>query len=337
MEQALYRPDGFYRRPDSAPREHFRTSVHASPLFAAALMRLIVDVDRELGLPARLTVVDVGAGRGELLHQLVSWLTRPETDELANRIELVGVDLVGRPPELPASIRWAAQIPGGVTGVIVANEWLDNVAVDVVMADAGRWHVVLVDPVTGEEELGPPASGQDAGWLTQWWPRDPPEDGERAEVGRPRDRSWADTVSRLDRGVALAVDYAHLRAERADGAWAAGSLAAFRNGQEVPPVPDGSCDLTAHVAIDACAAAGVSAGAGHTVLTSQRAALRALGVHGTRPPVQLATDHPADYVAALSRASHEAELIDPDGLGGFSWLVQSKGVPIPGTLTLRSG
>ena len=37
-ERALYGPDGFFRR--HRPGAHFRTSVHASPLFAEAVARL---------------------------------------------------------------------------------------------------------------------------------------------------------------------------------------------------------------------------------------------------------------------------------------------------------
>ena len=51
----------------------------------------------------------------------------------------------------------------------------------------------------------------------------------------------------------------------------------------MPAVPDGSRDITAHVALDACAAAGEAAGAGETVLTTQRAALRELGLDARRP------------------------------------------------------
>jgi SAM-dependent MidA family methyltransferase len=95
-------------------------------------------------------------------------------------------------------------------------------------------------------------------------------------------------------------------------------------------VPDGSRDLTAHVALDACAAAAAAtAGATGTLLTTQRAALRALGVHGTRPPRELASADPPAYLAALARAGQAAELTDPGGLGGFGWLVQSVGVPLP--------
>ena len=98
------------------------------------------------------------------------------------------------------------------------------------------------------------------------------------------------------------------------------------------PIPDGSRDITAHVALDACAAAGATAGATQTVLTTQRAALRALGLTGRRPPLSLADRDPAGYLAALRRAAGEAELTDPAGLGGFGWLVQAVGIPLPGAL-----
>src|SRR3954452_17961908 len=62
---AHHGPAGFYRR--AAPADHFRTSVHASPLFAAAVLELLGRVDAALGHPEPVDLVDVGAGRGELL------------------------------------------------------------------------------------------------------------------------------------------------------------------------------------------------------------------------------------------------------------------------------
>jgi SAM-dependent MidA family methyltransferase len=78
----------------------------------------------------------------------------------------------------------------------------------------------------------------------------------------------------------------------------------------------------------------MDAGATATLLTTQRAALRALGLTGARPSIELAGRAPRDYVAALCAAGEEAELIDPAGLGGFGWLVQSAGIPIPPSLPL---
>lgn len=61
-EAALYGDGGFYRSLEG-PAGHFRTSVHASPLFATAVARLLVRTARELGTDA-VDLVDLGAGRG---------------------------------------------------------------------------------------------------------------------------------------------------------------------------------------------------------------------------------------------------------------------------------
>ncbi|MER7036018.1 hypothetical protein ABT334_34275, partial [Streptomyces albidoflavus] len=69
---ALYGDEGFYRRPEG-PAGHFRTSVHASGLFASAIARLLVRTARELG-SGTVDLVDVGAGRGELLTGVLAAL-----------------------------------------------------------------------------------------------------------------------------------------------------------------------------------------------------------------------------------------------------------------------
>jgi hypothetical protein len=101
-------------------------------------------------------------------------------------------------------------------------------------------------------------------------------------------------------------------------------------------VPDGSCDITAHVALDACAEAGRTALQGRAGparraprLLTQREALHALGVDGARPPLSLAASDPAGYVRALAAAGEAAELTARDGLGAFGWLVQPVAMPYP--------
>jgi SAM-dependent MidA family methyltransferase len=306
MEQALYGPDGFFSRPGPGPVGHFRTSANASPAFARAIATLVTRVDATLGRPDRLDLVDVGAGRGELLTALLAALPPAVTE----RVQAVAVERAARPDDLPVHIGWTGTIPTGLTGVLLATEWLDNVPLDVVEVDpAGTVRYVLVDP-DGTERAGPPVDAADAAWLAAWWPVSEP--GARAEIGRPRDAAWAAAVSSVQRGLALAVDYGHRRDRRPP----LGTLVGFRAGREAPPVPDGSGDLTAHLAVDAALAA---AGAG--VAVRQRVALRALGVDGRRPPLELAHRDPAGYVRALAAASHAAELTDPDGLGGHFWLL----------------
>jgi SAM-dependent MidA family methyltransferase len=326
MQEALYGTRGFYLRGE-CPAAHFRTSVHTSVRYAAATAALLGHVDAALGHPARLDLVDIGAGQGELLGQLLA-LAGPE---LAGRIRAHAAELAPRPAGLDERIGWAAAPPDRITGLVIASEWLDNIPLDVAELAPDGPRIVLVDTATGAERSGPAVPAADLAWLHRWWPLR--RAGDRAEVGRPRCAAWAGVIGRLDRGVALAADYGH----RLAGRPAAGTLAGFRDGRAVRPIPDGSRDITAHVAIDACAAAGVAAGATGTLLTSQRAALRALGLTGQRPALGQADRDPAGYLAALRQAAEEAELTDPAGLGGFSWLVQAVGVPIPAPLASLDG
>ncbi|WP_199833624.1 SAM-dependent methyltransferase [Streptomyces sp. NRRL B-3648] len=244
-EAALYGPGGFYRRPEG-PAGHFRTSVHASPLFARAVARLLCRVDAALGRPAVLDFVDMGAGRGELAGGVLAALPA----DVAARVRTYAVEIADRPAGLDGRITWRSDLPDTVTGLLFANEWLDNVPVDVVEVDsAGVPRLVLVAE-DGSERLGEPVTGAAADWLARWWPL-PAEEGLRAEIGLPRDRAWAAAVDRVARGLAVAVDYAHTLDTRPPF----GTLTGFREGRETAPVPDGSCDITAHVALDACAAA----------------------------------------------------------------------------------
>ncbi len=102
-EVALYGPDGFYRR--HRPASQFRTSVHASPLLAQAL----ADLARTSALP---TVVDVGAGGGELLADL---------HRLAPELSLVGVDVGGRPKvggEISVTVHYTSHTDLPLVGVL---------------------------------------------------------------------------------------------------------------------------------------------------------------------------------------------------------------------------
>jgi SAM-dependent MidA family methyltransferase len=213
-------------------------------------------------------------------------------------------------------------VPEGVVGLLLGTEWLDDVPLDVAEVDTrGRIRRMLVDPVTGTESPGDVVDAADAFWMSRWWPLAGAPAGSRAEIGWPRDRAWADAVDAVDRGYALAVDYGHLGDERPR----LGTLTGYRDGRQVPPVPDGSCDVPAHVAMDAVAAA---AGTPYALLR-QRDALRALGVDGTRPDLATAGSDPAGYLRALSRASAANELTDPAGLGGHWWLLHGVGVALP--------
>jgi SAM-dependent MidA family methyltransferase len=327
MERALYGPEGFYTSGAGAPGHDFRTSSTASPHFARALLRLAAHVDAALDFPDPFTLVEVAAARGALLTA-VSRNLDTVAPQLAPRLRLVGVDLAPRPETLDPGVEWLDDVADVrlFTGLLVANEWLDNVPCDVVeQAAAYAAYVEVADD--GAERLGDRVEPADQDWLDRWWPI--ADEGERAELGHTRDAAWCRAVSKLDRGLAVAVDYAHDHARREAGLLRLGTLTGFREGRQVPPVPDGSCDLTAHVALDAVAAAGHAVGVRETALLDQRTALRALGVTGARPDLALASSDPQAYLRALGGAGEEAELIARGGLGDFGWLVQSVGMAVP--------
>ena len=304
-QEALYGSRGFYRSA-AGPSGHFSTATHGGPgeVLGAALARLA----RDNGLTH---VVDVGAGRGELLGHL--YAAQPA-------LRLTGVDVVARPASLAASVGWLVA-PGGPDlpdelshldgALVVAHEWLDVVPCPVAeVDDRGVLRHLLVDPVTGAESRGDPVGGDDLDWATAHWPTDTP--GERVEIGLPRDRAWADLVSRVVRGVVVAVDYGHRGGDRPT----AGTLTAYRRGQQVAPLPDGTCDLTAHVAMDSL---------DHDELVDQRTALRGLGVDGRTPPIELAGSDPRAYLKALASGSAAAALVAPGGFGDFLWAVKRVG------------
>lgn len=301
---ALYGPEGFYRRPEG-PAGHFATSAQgaAAELFAGALLELA----RREGLT---TVVDVACGRGELLSALAA--------QADPSIRLVGVDVVPRPDDLPSRVEWVVS-PGGAdlpdlgsptAALILAHEWLDVVPCPIAeVDDEGVLRVVHVAP-DGSESLGDPLAGPDRDWCDRWWPG-PGSPGDRVEVGRARDVAFEDLVRRTGSGLVVAVDYGHVLGDRPP----AGSLVGFVDGSVCTPVPDGGCDLTAHVAMDSLRP---------DRLLTQREALRELGVDGARPPLDLARSDPAGYLAALSRASQAAALTS-GGPGGFLWALRRVG------------
>ena len=306
MADALYGDHGFYRTA-GAPAAHFRTSAHASPLWADTIALLATRVASSMSSGDVFSVVEIGAGGGELLAELAERAPAGWT--------LVGVDVCPRPDGLPERVAWTEHTPSVFDGLLIAVEWLDVVPVDVVERTDEGLRLVEVSG-DGREQLGPIVDTESEQWLQQWWPV--ADVADRAEVGTTRDDAWARAVSHLRRGVALAVDYAV--DPRRD---AAGTLTGYRNGRQVLPVPDGSTDITAHVLMASCAAAVRDV---ESRLVSQREALHALGVSARRPAYDA---DPQAYLSALQKVGEAAELLDPDGLGGFSWLLQARGVPLP--------
>lgn len=303
-DRALYGESGFYRQA-AGPAGHFSTATQGVPQIGEQLARALLTLMSRESVD---TFVDMGCGRGELLEQI---------HRLGPHIHCIGVDIVSR-PQLSKPIDWVqspggGQLPQALDGLsdtlVFANEWLDVVPCPIAEVDEdGELREVLVNPSTGDERLGDPASDTSRQWCQLFWPTDRLETGDRVEIGQTRDLAWEDLLSRVVSGLAIAVDYGHTTDSRP----VAGTLTGFKHGRQVVPVPDGSCDLTAHVAMDSLR---------HDELMDQRAALRQLGVSGQIPAHDLARVNPTAYLHALSNASAAAALTARGGLGDFLWAV----------------
>lgn len=305
---AAYGEEGFWRH--EQPYGHFRTAAGTGALQAALIVAVLAETP-EIG-----AVIDLGAGDGDLLAAVHR--ERPD-------LSLFGVDLRERPEHLSEAITWCRDRWDTETGswtsgeafvvlatldrptLLLAVEWLDDLPCMIATADDNSWRTVLVD-ADGEESPGPVAGADDADWIDAWWP-----DGDRVEVGRTRDRAWSAACSHLASGpggAALMIDYGHRRGDRPAG----GTLTGYRHGQQVVPTLTGRVNLTAHVAVDAVAAAGEAAGASTVELVRQRVA--------AERRIETPAGQDTDPLAALVRRSELHAITAPTVFGDFWWLLQ---------------
>jgi SAM-dependent MidA family methyltransferase len=288
----------FYDRNRAA--DHFSTSVEIGHHVAGALAQLArSERDRYPNQP--FWVIDVGSGTGQLLEQLRTLMPAD--------VHFLGVDIRERPLQLHSAIQWRSiPINEGTAnivdedsdraGVVIAHEFLDDIPCDIIELDDDLSpRVVLVDPKTGAEELGPGLSDPAATrflephhprevrqWLDAWWPVTRP--GARREVGLTRQRVWTALTRTVQVGCAVAIDYAHNRADRATGLWDGGTVKGFSTGRPQRALPDGSVNITAHVALDALARPGAT-------LATQAEILKTSTLHSW-----------------------------PSGLGSYTWLME---------------
>ncbi|TWD15671.1 SAM-dependent MidA family methyltransferase [Marihabitans asiaticum] len=305
-DEALYGAGGFYRG-SAGPAGHFATATHGVP--GRALARTLANLASELGADG---VVDLGAGRGELLEAL---------REVGFAGALTGCDVVERPTSLSPGIGWVrspggARLPGveqvaqaGAVplgrALVVAHEWLDVVPCTIAEVDPhGRLRTVEVD-ASSRERLGQEPVRAEQEWAHRWWPeRDP---GSRVEIGLARDEAWATMLERWRPLAAVAIDYGHTRESRPRH----GTLTGYREGRAVPPVPDGSGDLTAHVAVDSLR---------QSTRLLGREAVRRWGPSSALPDPREASTDPSRYLQGLADAGATTSLTGHP-FGDFWWVI----------------
>lgn len=219
MVRTHQQPNGFSANHHA--EDHFTTSLDVGDHIARVVLRRCLEAADRHGI-AEPWIVDVGAGRGTLLRQLMA-LGFP-------RQRLLGVDVRARPADL--EVEWVQGVAPGcvprLAGLLFAHEFLDDVPADLV--ENGRVMTTAGTP-------GPLADPADVQWLRRWAGSD------TGLVGRRRDLVWTDLVQRVVAGEAIAVDFS------------GGGPVGHRHGRQVRPVPDGNTDICAGVDMRSCRSA----------------------------------------------------------------------------------
>jgi SAM-dependent MidA family methyltransferase len=312
MAIALYGAHGFYTSGGRAGRRgDFLTSPEVGPLFGVVLSAWIDAEYRRLGSPDGFEVIEVGAGPGTLARSVVAhWAAtggRPHrytavevsAAQRANHPE--GIESVGSFPDRP------------ITGVVVANELLDNLPFRLLVFDAGwREALVTVQHDRFVEVLAPlPDEVRDARWLPLTAPH-----GARIPWQQQASVWVSDTLTRLHAGRILAFDYVTARtAELARvpwREWLRTYRAHERGGHYLAAVAEQ--DLTAQVALDQLPEP--------ETVRSQAQFLQRWGIDDLveEGRVAWAAAASAPTVAAMrmrSRVREAEALLDPTGLGAF--------------------
>jgi NADH dehydrogenase [ubiquinone] 1 alpha subcomplex assembly factor 7 len=364
VEHALYEPAaGFFAIGRGAGRagRDFVTSPEVGPLFGACVARAL---DREWEAQERpdpFLVIEAGAGRGRLAREVLraqpacaSALhyvlversaalqeAQREALDLEPADEALGPFAQSSPDDAPSPLAGSGpvvvaldELPAlELTGVVIANELLDNLPFGIAEHDGARWHEVRVGLRAGEmvfEEVLVPAADGDARMLHEITAGLPITAGARLPIPRGIE-AWLEECSRVLRhGVLVAIDYVDdVRGvlERGSESW----LRTYRAQDRGGPALDapGDQDLTADIVREQVVRAARASGFTLASDESQADWLRALGIddlvnEGSRSWEARAHIGDLEALAGRSRATEAAALCDPGGLGAHRVLTFSR-------------
>lgn len=361
MEAALYDPDGgFFARGAGAGRSRgdFLTSPEVGSLFGALVAVALDRWWKELGEPDPYLVIEPGAGSGRLARDVLRakpkcapslrYVMVERSEELRRQAhehlsvepaeEVLGPVLFDDPeltpepmPGMGPIVTALGELPvGPLTGVVIANELLDNLPFRVIERTADGWDEIRVGVGDGGElvELPVPADPtlvEGVEVLIETTPI-----GSRLPLHTGL-AEWLQTCgSMLRSGTVAVVDYAaraELMVERGHEGW----LRTYRSHQSGtgPLDAPGAQDITCDVMTEQLQRLALRTGFTIERECSQADWLSDLGIEGMVALARSAWSERAhvgdlEVLKARSIVNEAAALTDPSGLGAHSVFVLCK-------------
>lgn len=312
MNECLLHPEhGYYttRTPFGAQGD-FVTAPEISQMFGELIGLSMAQAWMDQGAPQGAMLVELGPGRGTLMHDALRAIARapgvalpPWLIEASPKLRAVQRNtLAGHDPHWADTL---ADLPDGPIFVI-ANEFFDALPVRQFLRDGTGWRERLVGVQDGKLAFG-------LGTATEFALLEPylssTKDGDLVQSCAPANGFMTQLAERIatQGGAALVIDYG---SESALG----DTLQALRAHKKCDPLDSpGMADLTAHVDFASLARAAESAGAKTSKTIPQGAFLDSLGI--SVRAAQLAERMDAPQQQALASAYHR--LTHPSEMGNL--------------------
>ncbi|HEX8227814.1 MAG TPA: SAM-dependent methyltransferase [Chloroflexia bacterium] len=349
IELALYHPEhGYYTcGPNIGPRGDFLTSPETSPAFGQLLARHCAETDALLGGPSEFHIIECGPGRGTLASDVLDTLAA-EFPALFKRCRywLVEISPALRAtqaerllPRYESRISWAAslnELPAGLNGALLGNEFVDAFPVHVVENREG----VLVEQFVANATEGGFSIAYGASsdprleaFLTRYGIDLAP--GEVIEVNLESAGWFVQAARVLNKGIITLIDYGDTQPGRYALQRREGTLLGYYAGAVTPDIlaHPGEQDLTALVDFTALRDEATRAGFRVLGMTRQATLLVGLGL-GTRITAE---SRSTELNAALNYRRGLQTLVSMEGLGRFHVLLLSKGIDVDKAATSLSG
>lgn len=349
MEWVLYHPQHGYYSTDQVKigaEGDFVTSPHLGADFGELLAEQFVEMWQMLGHPKPFTLVEMGAGQGLIVQDVLRYLHRHHFEcfealryvivEKSSALVAEQQQRLAKLSQSWGNLHWQTldEIPSeSVIGCCFSNELVDALPVHQLVIEASQLREIYVTvdqtgsftEVIGELSTSKLATYFD--WVGVKLPSEAYPNGYRTEVNLAALEWMGAIATRLQHGYLLTIDYGYPASRYYQPSRAQGTLQCYYQHahHSNPYIHIGRQDLTTHVDFTALERQGELSGLQTVGFTQQGLFLMALGL-GDRLSALSNPTSDLSLQATLQRRESLHSLMNPMGLGNFGVLIQSKGL-----------